>query len=76
MSPISPRQLSNSTLQFTATVNGRDVTKLMQWSSSTPAVATINKNGTASLLTAGASTITAAGRSTTRWLSASTTAVR
>lgn len=73
LSPINPRQLSNSSLQFTAKVNGKDITKLMQWSSSNPAVATIDKNGTASLLSAGTSTITATGRTTIKRPSASTT---
>lgn len=73
ISPVNPKQLSKSSLQFTATLNGKDVTKQMQWSSSNPAVATIDGNGAANLLSVGISTITATARTTTKWPSASTT---
>ena len=62
ISPSNPRQLSNSTLQFTAAVNGETVDGPVKWSSSNPAVATIagtTGSATATLLTAGTTTITA-----------------
>ena len=73
ISPLNPKQLSKSALQFTATLNGKDVSKRVQWSSSNPAVATIDGGGNASLLTAGTSTITATARTTTKQPSISTT---
>jgi hypothetical protein len=73
ISPAYPKQLSKSTLQFTTTLNAKGVTKLVRWSSSNPAVATIEGNGDANLLSAGASTIAATARNVTKWPSASTT---
>ena len=73
VSPANPRQLSNSNVQFAATLNGRDVTKTVQWSSSNPVIATIDSNGNATLLSAGTSTITAMARTTSKWPTASTT---
>ena len=59
ISPTNPRQLSNSTLQFTATLNKKDVSKV-QWCSSNPKVATIASGGLATLLNSGTTMITAA----------------
>ena len=62
ISPSNPRQLSNSRLQFTASINGEPVDGPVTWNSSNPAVATITgRSGTAiaRLLTAGTTTITA-----------------
>src|SRR5215472_18226794 len=60
ISPTNPRQLSNSTLQFTALLNGKAAKAApVQWSSSNPAVATIDGAGNAALLNSGATTITA-----------------
>ena len=73
VSPANPMQLSNSNVQFTATLNDRDVTKTVQWSSSNPGVAIISSTGIATLLSAGTSTITALARTTTKWPTASTT---
>lgn len=60
ISPANPRQLSNSSLQFTATLNNKDVSAKVQWASSQPSVAIINKSGLATLLSSGTTTITAA----------------
>jgi hypothetical protein len=62
ISPINPRQLSNSALQFTATVNGEIVDGPVSWTSSNPAVATITGSSgtaTATLHSMGTTTITA-----------------
>jgi len=62
ISPNSPRQLNNSTLQFTASINGELIDGPVTWTSSNPRVATIaGSNGiaNASLLGAGTTTITA-----------------
>ncbi len=64
VSPSNPRQLSNSSLQFTAMLKNKDVTKLVKWRSSNPAVATIATGGLATLLSSGRTTITAAHGST------------
>src|SRR5690242_6455711 len=60
VSPLNPRQLSHSTLQFTAMLNKKDVSKEVQWGSSNPGVATIASGGLATLLGQGTTTITAA----------------
>ena len=60
ISPANPRQLSNSTVQFAAILNKKDVTGKVQWYSSNPAVATIAAGGLANLLSSGTTTITAA----------------
>jgi hypothetical protein len=62
ISPANPRQLSNSTLSFTASINGGAFGGPVRWSSSNPAVATIAGIGgtsEATLLNAGTTTITA-----------------
>src|SRR5579859_2706524 len=62
ISPSNPSQLSDSSLQFSALVNGEVVDGPVKWTSSNPAVATITgTTGTASatLLSAGTTTITA-----------------
>jgi len=62
VSPSNPRQLRNSSLQFTALVNGELVDGPVKWTSSNTAVATISGSsgtGTAMLLSTGATTITA-----------------
>jgi hypothetical protein len=46
-------------LIVTATVNGRDYTRGVRWSSSDPTVATVSSNGVISLLATGTATITA-----------------
>ena len=60
VSPTNPRQLSNSTLQFTATLNKKDVSGKVQWRSSSQSVATIAAGGLATLVGPGTTTITAA----------------
>ena len=62
ISPSNRKQLSNSTLQFTATVNGEMVAGPTKWTSSNTAVATIVGTtgiANAALLSAGTTTITA-----------------
>ena len=62
IAPANPRQLSNSTLQFTAAINGEIVDGPVSWTSSNPAVATIDgRSGTAlaTLLSPGTTTISA-----------------
>lgn len=59
ISPSNPKQLSNSSLQFTATFGKLDVTKLVNWTSSNATIATIATGGKATLLTSGSTTITA-----------------
>jgi hypothetical protein len=62
ISPSNPEQLSNSALQFNALVNGELIDGPVKWTSSNPAVATITGTtgtGSASLLSAGSTTITA-----------------
>jgi hypothetical protein len=62
VSPSNPKQLSNSTLQFTATVNGEPVDGPVKWTSSNTAAATISGTtctATATLFSAGTTTITA-----------------
>jgi len=59
ISPASPMQLRNSTLQFTATLNKKDVTGKVQWRSSNPTVASITAGGLATLLAPGTTSITA-----------------
>ncbi len=62
IAPANPRQLSNSTLQFRALINGELVDGPVTWSSSNPVVATItgrSGRALATLLTAGTTTITA-----------------
>jgi hypothetical protein len=63
ISPANPRQLSNSSLQFTASINGELVDGPVTWGSSNPAVATMagaSGAAQATLLSAGTTTITAA----------------
>jgi len=57
--PAYPKQLSNSSLQFTAALNNKDATHHVRWSSSNPAVARISSNGEATLLSPGTTTISA-----------------
>lgn len=62
ITPTNPRQLSNSTLRFTASIHANVMNGPVTWSSSNPTVATIAGNsGTANaeLLGAGTTTITA-----------------
>jgi hypothetical protein len=59
ISPHNPRQLNNSSLQFTASLNGRDLSNRVRWSSSNPAIAIIDSNGKASLVSSGTTAITA-----------------
>src|SRR5690349_10761712 len=62
ISPGNPKQLSRSSLQFTASVNGEPVDGPVKWSSSNTAVATISGTtgiARATLLSAGTTTITA-----------------
>jgi hypothetical protein len=59
ISPINPRSLSHSSLQFTATLNRHDMSDHVRWSSSNPAVAGIDRNGKATLLSQGVTTISA-----------------
>src|SRR5215467_4049187 len=62
ISPSNPKQLKNSTLQFTALANGEVVDGPTKWTSSNQAVATIvGSTGTAiaTLLSTGTTTITA-----------------
>jgi hypothetical protein len=58
ISPAAPQALKNSALQFTALLNGTPVGAPVQWSSSDPAVATIDGQGKATLLRIGTSKIT------------------
>jgi len=60
ISPTNPRQLSNSSLQFRATLNRKDVSRKVQWRSSNASVATVAAGGLATLLAPGTTTITAA----------------
>jgi hypothetical protein len=63
ISPSNPRQLSNSSLKFTASINGEPVDGPVTWGSSNPAVSTIagtSGAAQATLLSAGTTTITAA----------------
>ena len=58
ISPSNPRLLSNSSLQFTALINGELIDGPVKWTSSNAAVATIagtNGSATARLLSAGTS---------------------
>jgi hypothetical protein len=60
--PSNPKQLSNSSLQFTATINGEIVDGPVSWTSSNRVVATItgtSGTATANLLSKGTTTITA-----------------
>jgi hypothetical protein len=59
VSPENPHQLKNSGVQFSALSNGKAVKGPVQWSSSNPSVATIDGEGTATLLSPGTTTITA-----------------
>jgi Bacterial Ig-like domain (group 2) len=59
ISPINPKQLSHARLQFTATFDRRDVSDHVRWSSSNPAVATVDRDGRATLLGSGTTTISA-----------------
>ena len=64
VSPQNPSLVVGGTQQFTASANytdstSQDVTSTVLWSSSSPAVATINPSGLAIAVTAGSSTITA-----------------
>ena len=45
ISPSNPRQLSNSSLLFTALLTGKAAKAPVQWSSSSPAVASIDVAG-------------------------------
>lgn len=73
ISPANPRQLSHTTLSFTASINGNVVHGPVAWSSSSPAIASIagsNGSAQASLLGAGTTAITAVhgGQSTSTLL--------
>jgi hypothetical protein len=59
VSPANPRLLKNSLMQFTATLNGKDLTQVVRWTSSNPAVSAIDSSGRAALLARGTATITA-----------------
>src|SRR5215472_2560669 len=59
ISPSNPRQLNKSSSQFTALLNGKATRAPVHWSSSNPAVATIDGGGNAALLSPGTTTITA-----------------
>jgi reprolysin-like metallo-peptidase family M12B len=59
ISPINPKQLSYSKLQFMARLGELDVTKSVQWSSSNRQVANISGDGVATLAGGGTTTITA-----------------
>ncbi|HKF22613.1 MAG TPA: Ig-like domain-containing protein [Candidatus Angelobacter sp.] len=59
ISPINASQLSRSSLQFTALLNGQDVRDRVQWASSSTDVAVINSRGVARLLSPGTTIITA-----------------
>src|SRR5262252_2560759 len=62
ISPSNPRQLKNSALQFTASINGEVVDGPVTWTSSNTAVATIAGTtgyANAALIGAGTTTITA-----------------
>src|SRR5262245_55788813 len=50
VSPSNPKQLRNSSLHFTATLNGHEMNEHVRWRSSNPAVATIDGAGNATLL--------------------------
>jgi len=63
IAPVNPIQLKNSSVQFTASINGEPVDGPVTWGSSNPAVATIagtSGAAQATLLSAGTTTITAA----------------
>jgi hypothetical protein len=79
VSPGNPRLLTHSALQFTVLLNGKPLggpilggSGAIQWSSSNPAVATVDGQGNASLLSPGAATITASSAAL-QGLQASTT---
>jgi Bacterial Ig-like domain (group 2) len=62
ISPSNPKQLKNSSVRFSASINGKPVDGPVTWSSSNPAVATITGTSgaaNATLLSAGTTTITA-----------------
>jgi hypothetical protein len=59
ITPDNARQLRNSQLRFTARLHGRDFIDRVRWSSSNPAVATIDRDGQATLLSTGTTTIRA-----------------
>src|SRR5215467_6754038 len=58
LSPHTPRGLKNSSVQFTATLNGKPAKAPLQWGSSNPAIAIVDANGKAMLLSPGTTTIT------------------
>src|SRR5215831_11707318 len=59
VSPSNPKQLRNSSLHFTATLNRHEMNEHVRWRSSNPAVATIDGAGNAILISAGTTIITA-----------------
>jgi hypothetical protein len=59
VSPTNPKQLRNSSLHFTATLNRHETNEHVRWRSSNPAVATIDGAGNATLHSAGTTIITA-----------------
>ena len=50
ISPSNPQRLKNSSLQFTASINGETLDGPVKWSSSNPAVATINGSSSEAML--------------------------
>jgi Bacterial Ig-like domain (group 2) len=59
ISPSNPRQLSHSSLQFGVALRGHDMSDHVRWTSSNPVVATIGRDGQATLLSPGTTTISA-----------------
>jgi Bacterial Ig-like domain (group 2) len=59
IAPSNPKQLSHSSIQFTAALNRHEMSDRVRWSSSNPSVASIDRNGKATLLSPGATIISA-----------------